>query len=138
MRLALVLTTLLALLVQPAVGQTNATPACDGDLAVVRISTIKPGGLPAFMAAAAAHKAWYRANGVADNDIVTARVIDRDPATGEQKFSETEVLSFHLRPPAQERTPNRGDAAWNKYVQQYREVSEIKSEHMVCMPKAVR
>lgn len=117
----------------PALPQ--ASEVCSGDPAVVRVSTIKPGAMPAFLAAVAAHKAWYRANGVGDNDIFTAPVLVRDEATKRWKVSDTEVMSFHVRPPAAGRTPSRGDAAWNAYLKQYRDSSQIKSEYMVCMPK---
>ena len=90
------------------------------------------------MAAVAAHKAWYRANGITDNEIVVSRVLVRGSATDVLKYSDTEVLTYHVRPPAQERTPHRGDAAWNAYVKQYRDNSEIKNEYTTCMPKLLR
>jgi hypothetical protein len=129
MRSVLLLAAALSLPVVPAFAQS-----CDGDLTVVRVSTIKPGKLDTFMAAVAAHKAWYRANGITTNDFVTARILLRDPATKGWKTSETEVMTYHIRPPF-DRLPNRGDAAWNAYVQQYKDSSEIKSEYMTCMPK---
>ena len=117
----------------------NSLPACDGDIAIVRVSQILPGGsMQGFLAAAAAHKAWYRANGVKDNDIVVSRVLAEDEKTHAIKYSETEVLTYHLRPPAPERTPNRGDEAWKAYVKQYRDNSEIKFEYMTCLPKLAR
>ena len=62
----------------PVSGQT-AGPACFGDMATIRLSQIKPGGsLQGFLKAVEAHKAWYRANGVTDNDIVAARVLVRE------------------------------------------------------------
>jgi hypothetical protein len=111
-------------------------PACDGDVAVVRVSQIKPGGsIEGFMAAVAAHKAWYRANGVTDNVIVASRVMERDKTTGEMKYSDTQVLTYHIRPPANERTPHRGDAAWNAYVKQYADNSVVQNEYVTCLPK---
>ena len=138
MRRALILAGFLALQATSFAQTQNALPACNGDITLVRVSHIKPGGsVEKFMAAAAAHQAWYRANGITDNEIVTARVLVRDPATGGVNYSETEVLSYHVRPP-QERLPNRGDAAWKAYVKQYQDTSEIKSEYMTCMPKLAR
>ena len=128
--LLLILAGLCVLPAGPAFSQ-----ACNGDPTVVRVSTIKPGKLDTFLAAVAAHKAWYRANGVTDNDFVTARILERDEAEKTWKESDKEVMTFHIRPPSTSRTPNRGDAAWKAYVQQYRESSEIKSEYMTCMPK---
>ena len=76
-------------------------PACEGDLTIVRVSRIKPGGsLDGFLKAAEAHRAWYRANKITTNEIVTARVIDIDRAAGTSKFSETGVLQFHISPAA--------------------------------------
>jgi hypothetical protein len=138
MRAAFVLA---AFLVLPSslVFAQNGPPACDGTLAVVRVSEIKPGGsMSGFLAAVAAHKAWYRANGVTDNDILVSRVIVRDQTTGVQSYSEKEALTYHVNPPARARTPNRGDAAWNDYVKLYRDNSDIKSEYMTCMPKFSR
>ena len=115
-----------------------APSACNGDLAVVRVSEIKPGGtMKGFLDAVDAHKAWYRANGVNDNVIVAAPVLIRDAATRANKFSETQVLTFHIHPPAAARTPNRGDAAWNAYVKLYQDNSDIKQEYMTCLPKLV-
>jgi len=88
-----------------------------------------------FIAAVAAHKAWYRANGISDNEIVASRVILRDPKTGTQTYSEKEILTYHVNPPAAERTSHRGDAAWNAYVKMYRDNSDIKVEYLTCMPK---
>ncbi len=135
MRITLFLTAMAAVQATSVLAQ-NAPPACDGNITIVRVSQIKPGGMPAFMAAVAAHKAWYRANGVIDNEIVTSRVINRDEKTGAMTYSDTEVISYHIRPPAQDRIPKRGDAAWNAYVKQYRDSSDIKSEYTTCMPKS--
>jgi hypothetical protein len=134
MRAALFLTALVALQATSALAQPPA-PACDGDITIVRVSEIKPGAMQLFMTAVAAHKAWYRANGVNDNEIVSPRVLNRDEKTGAMTDSDKEVVSFHIRPPADSRIPKRGDAAWNAYVKQYRDSSDIKSEYVICMPK---
>jgi hypothetical protein len=111
-------------------------PACDGDITVVRVSQIKPGGsMAGFMAAVAAHKAWYRSHGFTDNEIAASRVIVRDPKTGALTYSDTEVLTYHLRPPGMGDPPGRGDAAWNGYVKMYQQNSDIKSEYVTCMPR---
>ena len=138
MRVALFLTAFLALQATSAFAQ-NAMLACDGDITTVRVSHIKPGGsLQKFMDAVAAHKAWYRANGFKDNEIVTSRVMIRDEKTGAMKYSDTEVLSYHIRPPALETIKNRGDAAWTAYVKLYADTSEIKNQYVTCMPKIPR
>jgi hypothetical protein len=135
MRTALFLAALAALHVPSAVGQ-NTLPPCGGDLAIVRVSTIKPGAMEGFMAAVAAHKAWYRSHGFKDNVIVASRVILRDDKTGAMKYSDAEVVTYHVRPPAAAQTVPH-DAAWDAYVKQYRDTSDIKNEYMTCMPKLV-
>jgi hypothetical protein len=44
-------------------------------------------------------------------------------------------MSFHLRPPAASRTPNKNDAAWEAFVKQYRDNSDLKSEYWACIPR---
>lgn len=120
---------LMILLATSALGQM---PACDGDIALVRVSAIKAGGtMQNFLAAIAAQKAWYRANGVTDNQLYAARIVLRE--TGE--FSEKEALSYHVKPPAIDRIPNRGDAAWKAFVKLFQENSEVKAEYTTCVPK---
>jgi hypothetical protein len=48
---------------------------------------------------------------------------------------EKTVLTYHFNPPGMGNPPGRGDAAWNGYVQLYRDNSEIRSEYVTCMPK---
>lgn len=136
MRLVFSLTIAAILYAAPALGQT-AGPACFGDMATVRISHIKPGGtVQGFLKAVEAHKAWYRANGITDNDIVAARVLVRDEKTGlPARYSDVEIMSFHLRPPAASRTLNKNDAAWEAFVKQYRDNSDLKSEYWTCIPR---
>lgn len=107
-------------------------PACDGDIAIVRVSQIKPGAMAGFMKAIEAHKAWYRSHGYMNNEIYGAKVIAQDPATKTRKYSDAEVMTFHVRPP---NLTGKPDAAWDAYVKQYRDTSDIKSETTVCMPK---
>ena len=135
MRFMLFLVSFLALQTAPAFAQ-SAMPKCEGDIAIVRVSEIKPGGtMKGFDEAVAAHLAWYRANGVKDNEIVTSRVLVKDEKTGEMKYSDKEVLSYHINPPDAKRTPNRNDDAWKAYVKMYRDNSDIKFEYLTCMPK---
>ena len=137
MRALLFLTIAALLHAAPAAGQT-AAPACFGDIVAVRLSQIKPGGtIQGFLKAVEGHKAWYRANGLTDNDIVAARVLAKDEKTGlpTNKYSENEVMSFHLRPPAAARTPNKNDAAWQAFIKQYRDNSDLKLEYSACVPR---
>jgi hypothetical protein len=133
--------TLAAILTIAATSLVAQTPklACDGDITTVRVSEIKPEGtLAGFMSAVAAHKAWYRANGITDNEIYTARVIVRDETTKEKKYSDKQVMTFPVNPPSSDRTPNHGDAAYNAFVKLYKDNSDIKSEYSVCMPRSPR
>lgn len=135
MRIAIVLAALAALQIPSALAQ--GMPACNGDVDIVRVSTIKPGAMQGFMAAVAAHKAWYRSHGFNDNAIVSARVIVRNEKTKAFSYSETEVVTQHIRPPGPEKTAAKRDAAWDAYVKQYRDTSDLKSEYTTCMPKLV-
>jgi hypothetical protein len=134
MRFGIFLAALAAFQVPSAFAQ-NATPACDGDIAIIRISTIKPGRMPAFLAAVAAHKAWYRNHGFKENVIVASRVMVRDDKTGVSKYSDAEVITYHIRPPGSAQTQSKKDSAWDAYVKQYRDASDIKNEYLTCMPK---
>ncbi len=134
MRTALLFAALAALQIPSALAQ-NAMPACDGDIDVVRVSTVKPGAMPGFMAAVAAHKAWYRSHGFKDNVIVASRVMVQDEKTKAFKYSDTEVVTHHVRPPRVAQADH--DPAWDAYVKQYRDYSDIKSEYLTCLPKLV-
>jgi hypothetical protein len=79
MRTLLFLAALVVIQLPSALAQN--VPASDGDIAVVRVSTIKPGGIEGLMAAVAAHKAWYHYHGFKDNVIVASRVIVTDENT---------------------------------------------------------
>ena len=136
-RVLFCLTVLMVLHGSHGYSQTGA-PACFGDLATVRVSLIKPGGtIQGFMKAVEAHKAWYRANGVNENDIVAARMLVKDEKTGlpGTKYSDTEIMVIHLRPPAAARTPNKNDAGWQAFLKQYKDHSDLKHEYFACVPR---
>jgi hypothetical protein len=125
----------LAILQTPfAVAQS--TPACDGDIAIVRVSAVKPGAIQGFLSAVAAHRAWYRNHGLKDNVIVASRIMLLDAHTGAMNYSDSEVITYHVRPPSPQKTPEH-DAAWDAYVKQYRDTSDIKTEYFTCLPKLV-
>jgi hypothetical protein len=134
MRTAVILAALTVLWIPSAFGQGGA-PKCDGDYAIVRVSTIKPGAMEGFLAAVSAHKAWYRSHGFSDNIIVASRVISINEKTHAMAYSDTEVITYHVRPPGGAQTQPKKDAAWDAYVKQYRDTSDIKSEYLSCMPK---
>lgn len=123
-----------ALLTIPAfVGaQTPATPSCDGHVSTVRVSEIKAGGtVDGFLAAVAAHKAWYMAKGIND-EIFATRVIVREEKTGARAFSEKQFMTFHIHATTQ--PGPKHDEAYDAFVKLYRDNSDIKSEYNVCMP----
>jgi hypothetical protein len=115
--------------------QQPTAPACDGDIVVVRVSQIKPGGtIGGLVAAAAAHEKWYRDRGVNDNEIVVSRILVRDTVTRTTKYSDAQVLTYHFRPPGPARV-RQGDDDWRAFVKQYDDNSEIRAEYVTCMPK---
>ena len=86
----------------PHPGAEGAPPPCDGDIANVRLTEISPTGtMEGYLKAVAGHKAWYRAHGFKDNEIFVSRIMVMDPATKTLKYSNTQVLAFHIRPRAQ-------------------------------------
>jgi hypothetical protein len=120
-----------------AFGQAPAAPArpvCDGNMATIRVSEIpKTGSLEGFMKAVAAHAEWYKSHGLEDK-IFAARVVVRDEATRGQKYSETQVLTYHVSPAVYKPGPAH-DEAYDAFVKLYKENSEIKQTYNVCMPK---
>ncbi len=137
MRKMLIALTCLAA-VSAASASAQSVPACDGDPAIVRVSQIKPTStLQAFMNAQEAHLAWYRNNGFTSNQIYSSRVMVNDPQTKTMKYSDTEILSFHVRPPSGfgSSVASKDQPGWDAYVKQYRDSSDIKAEYMVCLPK---
>jgi hypothetical protein len=136
LRFMLLFAVALAFHVAPAAAQDSAFPACKGEYAIVRVSEIKEGGtMKGFMDAVAAHQAWYRANGLKDDRIFASPVIVKDDKTGKWGYSDKEVLTYHINPAGPDKTPKRGDDAWNAYVKMYRDNSDMKSEFYTCMPK---
>jgi hypothetical protein len=135
MRFMLFLCSFLVLQSAPALAQEHHLPACDGHVAIVRVSEIKPGGMQGFLAAVAAHKAWYRNNGVRNDDFLISRVIVKDEKTGEWNYSDSEVITYHINPPEDNPKLPRNDDAWKAYQKMYSDVSTVKSITLSCMPK---
>ena len=121
-----------SLIVPLSLSAQNAMPACDGRMATVRISEIKPGGtVEGFMAAVAAHKVWYKGKGSAD-EIFVSRILVRDEKTHAQTYSDKQFMTFHIR--AGSGPGPAHDEGYDAFVKLYRENSDIKSEYNVCMP----
>jgi hypothetical protein len=111
----------------------SAPLSCDGRIATVRVSTIKPtGSVDGFLAAVAAHKAWTISHGVTNDEIFATRVILRDEKTREQSYSTTELMTFHIHG---SRQPGpKHDEAYDAFVKLYRDNSDIKLAYDICMP----
>ena len=115
-----------------AFGQTQPL-ACEGRIATVRVSEIKPeGSVSGFLAAVAAHKAWYVSHGVTNDEILAMPVINRDATTRAQSYSDKQFMSFHIHG---SRQPGpKHDDAYEAFVKLYRDNSDIKSEYNICLP----
>ncbi len=76
------------------------------------------------MKAQEAHIAWYRKNGFTNNQIYASRLIVYDPQTRAAKYSDGEVMAFHVRPPMEvtgASVSSKDQAGWDSYVKQYRD-----------------
>ncbi len=110
----------------------SAMPACDGVYNIVRLSEITPdGSIDKFMAAVAAHQAWYTSHGLSDV-ILAARILVRDPKTSTFSYSDTQIQTYHYSKPGGPRMPH--DAAWDAYVKLYDATSTIKETTFSCIP----
>jgi hypothetical protein len=86
-----------------------------------------------FMAAVAAHQAWYASHGYPDV-IFAARILVRDPQTQASSYSDTQVLTYHYM--KQHSQPVAHDAAWDAYVKMYTDTSTVKETYINCVPSA--
>jgi hypothetical protein len=123
-----------ALLAVPVLLSAQSAPlACDGRIATVRVSEIKPEGtVDGFLAAVAAHKAWTISHGVTNDEIYATRIILRDEKTREQTYSTKQLMTFHIHG---SRQPGpKHDEAYDAFVKLYRDNSDIKSEYNICLP----
>lgn len=115
--------------------EESALPACHGVWSIVRISEIPAtGSMEKFMAAVSAHQAWYKSHGFSDV-IVAARLLVRDPETHRFSFSNTEMVTYHFSK-TDEPEPKH-DAAWDAFVNMYKETSTIKESYFNCAPSEV-
>jgi hypothetical protein len=125
----------LALLVTlPAMAQTEAS-LCTGQIAIYRVSTIKPGQRATFDKAIADQKKWYVDHQMTTNKIVVADVIDFDGKSA-PTISTTDVMTIHYDPPSAMVTMGlTRDDGYKAFVAEFRASSDIKSETNVCLPK---
>lgn len=116
----------------PFASAQTMPPACDGEMTMVRVDTIKTGKLTDFMAAVQAHQQWYKSHGYKDV-IYASKVVTRDEKTKESKFSDSTVMTFHIQLPNS--APPKPDAAWDAYVKQYNDSSVVKESFVTCSPR---
>ena len=110
--------------------QRAPLPACDGVYSIIRVVELKPSAtVDQYMAALKAHQAWYKAHKY-DDVIFATRVIDL--ASG--KYSDTSLLTRHYFTPKSP-YPTK-DAAWDAFVKQYTDVSDLKESFYTCVPAA--
>ncbi|MDB5733929.1 MAG: hypothetical protein JWP16_2351 [Alphaproteobacteria bacterium] len=111
-----------------------ADKVCNGQVAIVRVSTLKAAGTRAgFDQAVADQIAWYRGHGLTDNRIVAADVIDL--SSGKPAISATEIVTFHYDPPAATGRQPEPDDGYKAFVKEFRDNSDIATEKTVCLPK---
>jgi hypothetical protein len=107
-------------------------PACNGVYGIVRLVELKPGAsIDQYNAALAAHQAWYKKHGF-DDVIYSARVIERDQASGHAMYSKHLILTYHYFKPTSPH-PTK-DADWAAFVKMYTDASDLKESYFDCVP----
>jgi hypothetical protein len=110
----------------------NASLVWDGRRATVRISEItSTGTAKGFMDAVAAHREWVLSHGFTKDEIITVPVIDRDEKTHTRSYSESSSGAFIST--AQTTLTPKHDAAYDAFVNMYRDNSDIKSSYAICL-----
>jgi hypothetical protein len=121
---------LAALFALPAAAQ----PVCKGQVAIIRVSTLKPGATrAAFDKAVADQIAWYRGHSLTSNKIITADVIDL--SSGKPMVSTKEIMTIHYDPPAAMGSQPPVDDGYKAFVKEFRDSTDITVEKSVCLPK---
>jgi hypothetical protein len=108
-------------------------PTCEGELWIVRKSRIVEGGtMEGFLQAIEAQMAWYRANGIVDNETAVGPVQDAALGATPQPV-ENIVMTIHMDSPSgpADGLPY-GDAEWDAFVRLFGENSEIVEETRFC------
>jgi hypothetical protein len=111
-----------------------ADPCPNGQVAIFRISTLKPTGTRAgFDKAVQDQIAWYRGKGISNNKIVVAGVIDF--SGGAPALSGKDIATIHYDPPAANGTQPTPDDGYKAFVKEFRDNTDITTEKTVCLPK---
>jgi hypothetical protein len=112
-------------------GAASPADLCKGgELVSLRINTVKPGAKAAYEKATHDHLAWYRSHGFKENRLMTGPVITGVRGEG-WTASETEFASVHIDAPGV--PPEKRDAGWDAYVQEYRDSSDLAVDKFVCL-----
>lgn len=113
-----------------------AVPACAGDIVTVRRIEMKPPAtLDRYLQTMDVHRAWYRSHGYKNNEIFAAKILVNDPSSGHAGYSTTELIAYHIRPPYGPNTTTVHDPEWIAFHKTYDEISRIKEQYQICMPK---
>lgn len=110
----------------PALAQM---PPCDGQYATIRVSSVLPGKMPLFEQAVADQAAYYRSHGGGAAHLL--RVLRYDPATHHSGYASDQAMTLTTHG---DRGEPVKDAAWTKFVGEYKASSTIREEHRVCLP----
>jgi hypothetical protein len=129
MKLTALLSVGMALGASSAFAQGPTPPPCSGHYEIIRSDTIKPGKLDEFLKAVHDHQAWYAAHGFQDH-ILVGRILA--PGGGPDGFSETIALTIHTDI-ASIQAPRDRDAAWDAYVAEYNDSSDVTNQAIVCV-----
>ena len=121
MRIVLLASALLAL----SAGAAAAQDMCaGGHPVVIRVSKLKPGGAATFAKATVDQRAWYRAHGITTNEQYVGAVLTPTGPSADQ------MVTLHMDAPL--KRPD-ADAAWNAFVAEFRDSSDIVSETRACL-----
>ena len=120
----------------PTPAAAPAPLACDGQIAILYHSRIKPGGsIEGLADAVKAEEAWYRAQGVTDNKFALARVIVTDKATKQQSYAADEAYTFHINPPPRERYAKAGAGPKADYAAKFKANATTIDRRTICLPR---
>jgi len=139
MRTSLTALGMLLAIAGPAAAASPQELCKDGDLAEIRISNLKsPASRPEYEKATRDHMTWYRSHGFKATRQLVGTVIDFDPATASAAIDPAKVMTIHLNSPGSQKTGPLKDEAWDAYVAEYRDSSQIASTMLVCLREPVK
>jgi hypothetical protein len=118
----------------PALAADAPPEGCQvGNITTVRVSKLKtPASRPAFEKAMADHAKWYADHGFASDQFVKAPVIVPDAVKKTLVQSPDQIMTLHTH--SSYVAPEKRDAGWKAFVDEYRASSDMLSEVSVCMP----